>query len=206
VDALWTLGVGADEAGMALTFRPTRLLALPLTCCTILVMPSGVASAAGCANETLIPDATNTALIREATRCLINQERARVGRKPLVASPALIAPAQAHAKQMVKEHYFDHVSPTGSSLLSRVKLYSNYANKHTTVRYTVGENIAWGSFELASPLEIIKSWMCSRGHRDNILDRRYRDVGVGVTSGAPEDVGNDLAGTYSTVFGQRSKR
>lgn len=159
----------------------------------MLFMPAGAASAAGCANETLVPSASNTAQIREATRCLINQERARMGRKPLAASPALAAPAQSFATQMVKEGFFDHVSPTGSSLLMRVK-HSRYVNKRSRARYKVGENIAWGLYELATPVQIIKSWLCSPGHRDNILDRRYRDIGVGVASGAPEDVGDALGG------------
>jgi uncharacterized protein YkwD len=190
---------------MKLTFRSVRLFAVPLTC-AMLFVPAGTASAAGCANETLVPNVSNTAQIREATRCLINQERTRLSRKPLAASPALAAPAQSYATQMVKQGFFDHVSPAGSSLLMRVK-HSSYVSKRTPARsYKIGENIAWGLYELATPVQIIKSWLCSPGHRDNILDRRYRDIGVGVASGAPEDVGDALGGTYSAVFGQRSKR
>jgi uncharacterized protein YkwD len=106
---------------------------------------------------------------------------------------------------MVSQRFFGHVGPEGDSVLLRVKRQSNYISKRTG-RYALGENIAWGSDELGSPLQIVDFWMHSSGHRRNILDRTYRDVGIGVASGAPEDVGGDPAGTYSTVFGQQSKR
>lgn len=188
---------------MDLTCRPSLPLAVPLTC-AMLLLPAGVASAAGCANEMLVPDASNAMQIRAATRCLINQERTRVGRKTLAASVALNVPAQSFAQQMVKGSFFDHVGPTGGSVVLRVKRQSNYLTKRTS-RYAIGENIGWGSEELAAPLETVKSWMESSGHRRNILDRRYRDIGIGVAVGAPEDVGDASAATYTTVFGHRGK-
>jgi len=189
---------------MELSSRTSLLFALPLTCATMLLLPAGAASAAGCANERLVPDASNTVQIRAATRCLINKERARFGRKRLAASAPLNIPAQSFAQQMVKGGFFDHVGPAGTSVLLRVKRQSNYINKRTP-RYAVGENIAWGSEELATPFETVKSWMQSPGHRRNILDRRYRDIGIGIAVGAPEEVDGASAATYSTVFGHRSK-
>lgn len=186
------------------THRPTLLSTVLLTCAIALV-PAGPASAAACANATLVPDGSNIVQVRAATRCLINRERARFGRRPLAASAALNVPAQSHSRQMVEESFFDHVSPAGSSVVTRVKRLSNYINKRTA-RYAVGENLAWGSGDLATPAEIVKSWMHSPGHRRNILERRYRDIGIGVVSGAPQDVRGGRAGTYTTVFGQRSRR
>ena len=184
--------------------RPAYLLALPLTCVT-LIMGAGPASAAACANETLVPNAGNTALIGAATRCLLNQERARFGRKPLADSAALTVPAQRFAQLMVNQRFFGHVGPTGDSVLVRVKRQSNYFSRRT-LRYSVAENIAWGSGELGSPLEVVDFWMHSAGHRRNILDRTYRDIGIGVAAGAPEDVGGAPAGTYTTVFGNQPTR
>jgi uncharacterized protein YkwD len=188
---------------MELSARPYLLLALPLTC-AMLLLPAGAASAAGCADERLLPDASNTAQIRAATRCLINKERARFGRKRLAASASLNIPAQSFAQQMVKDAFFDHVGPAGVSVLLRVKRQSNYITKRTP-RYGVGENIAWGAGVLATPLETVRSWMHSPGHRRNILDRRYRDIGIGVAMGAPEEVPGASAATYSTVFGHRCR-
>ena len=184
--------------------RPTLLFAFLLTCALALV-PGAAASAAGCANETLMPTATNTAQTRAATLCLVNKQRARFGRKRLALSPALNAPAQSYAKQMVTESFFDHVSPAGSTVLNRIKRLSNYITR-STARYAVGENLAWGSGDYGLPVEIVKSWMASPGHRANILNPRFRDIGIGVAFGAPEDVGGEPAGTYATVFGQRTAR
>lgn len=184
--------------------RPALLFALLLTCAMLLV-PVGAASAAACANATLVPDASNTVQIRAATHCLINRERARLRRKPLAASAALDVPAQRYAQQMVGERFFDHVSPAGTTVLTRVKSLSNYITKRTALR-AVGENLAWGCSALATPVQIVKSWMNSPGHRRNILDRRFRDIGIGAAAGAPEDVGDSPAGTYSTVFGRRAAR
>jgi uncharacterized protein YkwD len=66
----------------------------------------------------------------------------------------------------------------------------------------VGENIAWGSQELATPRSIVNGWMHSPGHRANILNRRFREIGIGVSRGAPEP-GFDRAATYATDFGAR---
>jgi uncharacterized protein YkwD len=185
--------------------HPLSLLTALLSCAALL-LPAGAASAASssrCANTTLIPDRTNTAQIRRATRCLINRERRRFGRKPLAANSTLNVPAQAYAQQMARENFFDHVSPTGSTLLKRVKGLTNYLTGRIA-RWSVGENLAWGSQQLGSPVAIVRSWMNSPSHRHNILNPGFRDIGIGVVAGAPEDVGGDPAGTYTTVFGQRS--
>ena len=77
------------------------------------------------------------------------------------------------------------------------------SHKRDRARVKVARNR--GGYTTGDAVQIIKPVVLYR-HRDNILDRRYRDIGVGVASGAPEDVGGALGGTYSAVFGQRSKR
>ena len=51
----------------------------------------------------------------------------------------------------------------------------------------------------------MQNWMSSAGHRENILDSRFRDVGVGIAVGAPAKVAGP-AGTYTTEFGYRVTR
>jgi uncharacterized protein YkwD len=75
-----------------------------------------------------------------------------------------------------------------------------------TRSWSLGENIAWGSGELASPAAIVRSWMHSSGHRRNILDGGFRNIGIGVASGAPADVQGQPAATYTTDFGSRGLR
>jgi len=179
----------------------TTLLSL-LLAGVMLLVPAGGASAAQCADATLTPDAGNISQIRSATRCLINAERTSRGRRALTDSRTLRTPAQRYSERMVREGFFDHVGPDGSTLLSRVRGLSRYLMGARG--YSVGENLAWGSHELATPIEILNSWMNSPGHRRNILDGRFRDIGIGIASGAPESVDGPAA-TYTTVFGQRSR-
>jgi uncharacterized protein YkwD len=65
----------------------------------------------------------------------------------------------------------------------------------------VGENLAWGAGDAATPEHIVVGWMNSPGHRRNILQADYREVGVGVTPGAPEPLAGRRAALYTTDFG-----
>ena len=61
------------------------------------------------------------------------------------------------------------------------------------------ENIAWGQGSRATPRAIVRSWMHSATHRNNILHGGFRVVGIGVTRGTP--VAGLSGGTYTTDFG-----
>jgi uncharacterized protein YkwD len=69
----------------------------------------------------------------------------------------------------------------------------------TRVFPTLGEDLAWGSGTLGTPREIVASWMASPGHRANILDRKFREGGMGVAFGDP-GAGEDGV-TYALDFG-----
>lgn len=79
-------------------------------------------------------------------------------------------------------------------------LGAGYAKKNDG--WTLGENLAWGSYQLATPRSIVRSWMHSPGHRANILSADFHEIGVGVVVGAPE-AGFESAATYVTSFGTR---
>jgi uncharacterized protein YkwD len=72
---------------------------------------------------------------------------------------------------------------------------------------TMGENLAWGTAELATPAAIVEAWLRSPGHRDNVLRPRFREIGVGVLEAAPE-VGWEGSSpvTYVHAFGWRARR
>ena len=53
------------------------------------------------------------------------------------------------------------------------------------------------------PQAMVRLWMDSEGHRDNILNARFRHVGIGVATGAPANIGGGRAATYTTDFGYR---
>jgi uncharacterized protein YkwD len=169
-----------------------------------LAAPSAAAAAAPCPGADLTPTSENVSELRTATLCLLNRERTRRGMKRLVEIPSLRKTAQRYSQTMVAQNFFDHVSPGGSTLLSRVK--GNTAYLQNVSSWGLGENIAWGTGELATPAETMKGWMESSGHRHNILNRRFRHVGIGIALGAPVDAQGMPGATYTTDFGYRQPR
>jgi uncharacterized protein YkwD len=67
----------------------------------------------------------------------------------------------------------------------------------------VGENLAWGSHGYSRPSVIMRMWMNSPGHRANILNGSFREIGVGLAYDAPVEHGGKPACTYATEFGSR---
>jgi uncharacterized protein YkwD len=161
--------------------------------------PAPVAAPADCVNGSLIPTSANIALVRTATICLVNQQRALAGLAPLVESAALDAAAQGHSDDMVANDYFDHVAPSGADVLSRV-VAAGFATVDDVL--DLGENIAAASGSLATPEATVASWMASPPHRANILDPTFRQTGLGITAAVPASLGLGGSGaTYTQTFG-----
>ena len=98
----------------------------------------------------------------------INRERAKVGASPLVLDEKLCEVAQVRAQELVQS--FSHTRPDGSDCYSAlIEMNVNYRS--------AGENIAAGQTTVDSVMEC---WMNSSGHRANILDQRYRKIGIGL--------------------------
>jgi uncharacterized protein YkwD len=135
--------------------------------------------------------------------CVINVERTTRGLAPLRAQGALASVAGRYAREMVQAGFFDHTSPAGSTMLSRIRTTSYLTGAAT---WFVGENIGWGSGTFAAPAAMVDAWMRSPGHRANLLDTRFRDIGIGIASGAPEPNDGALGETYVTDFGRRRPR
>ncbi len=93
---------------------------------------------------------------------------------PLFESPKLDAAAKAKADDMFKNQYFEHISPSGVDPGELVKTFG--------YDYIVtGENLILGNFK--DETEIVQDWMNSPGHRANILNNRYSEIGVAITKG-----------------------
>jgi uncharacterized YkwD family protein len=104
---------------------------------------------------------------------LVNNERSKQGLKPLTSDAKLTEVALAKAKDMSNNNYFDHTSPTYGSPFDMMKKFG--------VSYTyAGENIAKGQ---QTPQEVMKDWMNSQGHRENILKAEYTQIGVAYYNG-----------------------
>ncbi|MGW0659048.1 CAP domain-containing protein [Streptodolium elevatio] len=108
---------------------------------------------------------------------LANVERAKNGCGPLSEDPELKAAALGHSQDMAARDYFSHTGQDGRSAGDRI----------TAAGYswsTWGENIARGQ---QTPESVMEAWMNSPGHRANILNCSFKDLGVGVhiASGGP---------------------
>jgi uncharacterized protein YkwD len=155
-----------------------------------------------CRDARLAPSKTNVRLIRAATLCLVNRERQRHGEAALHWNERLVASAQAHTESMAFGGYFAHVGPRGETPLTRMRR-TGYISSSGRVGYEVGENIAWGSLWLGTPRAIVAAWMASPGHRANILDRRFRETGIGVSPHVGSLAGGQSGGIYTQDFGVR---
>ena len=105
---------------------------------------------------------------------LVNKERAAQGLKPLTLNKELSRVATLKSKDMNDKNYFDHTSPTYGSPFDMMKTF-NISYK------AAGENIAMGQ---RTPSEVMTDWMNSSGHRANILNSNFTELGVGIYKGA----------------------
>jgi uncharacterized protein YkwD len=107
---------------------------------------------------------------------LTNAERAKAGCGALKHNARLHTAATGHSADMSAQNYFDHTSKDGRSFADRIKA-AGY-------RFTAaGENIAKG---YRTAQAVVTGWMNSPGHRANILNCAYTDIGVGyVAAGGP---------------------
>jgi uncharacterized protein YkwD len=87
----------------------------------------------------------------------------------LAPHPALTRAARGHSRDMASRGYFDHRSPEGHGPMQRTQA-AGYQGGF------VGENIAAGH---RTPREVVQGWMDSPGHCLNIMEPRYRFLGVG---------------------------
>jgi uncharacterized protein YkwD len=104
---------------------------------------------------------------------LTNVQRLAAGCPALTANATLTRVAQAHSQDMADHNYFAHESQDGRSPFDRM----------TAAGYTystAAENIAAGQ---RTPAAVMDAWMNSAGHRQNILNCRLTQIGVGVATG-----------------------
>jgi uncharacterized protein YkwD len=161
--------------------------------------PAVPAKAVGdCADADLEPAADNLARIRTAILCLHNQIRAEHHLTALRTNKRLRQAAVGHSRDMVARDYFEHTTPSGVTMVDRI-LKARYVRADEG--WSLGENLAWGTGSYGTPRGAVEAWMASPGHRENILRREYREVGIGIVVGVPS---SDAAGaTYTLDFGVR---
>jgi uncharacterized protein YkwD len=155
--------------------------------------PADECAAAG---SVAVDEATREQAI-DAVLCLVNRERATRGVGAVRASSPLESAAVGHSDAMVSAKFFSHASRNGDSAQRRVARTGYGRNP------LVGETIAWGSGPFATPAQLVGSFLSSTKHRRIMLDRRYRDVGIGIALGAPRAAVPGDATTVTLDFGHR---
>ena len=156
------------------------------------------AGGATCAGTQLEPTPRNLRDVRAAILCLLNAERAARNLPPLHANPSLARAALLHSQEMVSRRYFSHVSANGEDFVSRIRKAGYLRGSRG---WAVGENLAWGSGSYATPAEIVRGWMASPPHKANILNARFREIGIGIALGVPLPDAPGAGATYNTGFG-----
>ena len=125
---------------------------------------------------------------------LQNTERRRHGLRRLAVSRSLNRTARRHARDMVRRHYFGHVSLGGRDVVDRVAS-TGYGRRRG---FAVQENLYWWSPQ-RSARTVVRAWMSSAVHRANLLNGRWRQFGVGVMMRSPNGRrGVTVVGVYGT--------
>lgn len=149
--------------------EPTKNVEKPV------VAPPKVNPAATTTKVTVTPvGSTETELSPDGIVQYTNVERLKAGLGILKIDSRLSASAANKLQDIFKQQYFEHISPSGVGV-------SDLAKQAGYEYVVVGENLALGSF--GSNQSLLSAWMASPGHRANILDPRYQDIGVAVGRG-----------------------
>ncbi len=134
------------------------------------------------ASPYLVPTSAQVPVLSARVLELVNQARARgarCGERPFAPAPPLRLSnmlanvAHDHAADMATHGYFEHEDLTGHTPADRVRA-TGYREK------LVGENIAYGP---QTADEVVKGWMDSPGHCENIMDARFAEMGVAFALG-----------------------
>jgi len=121
--------------------------------------------------------------------------------RTITLSHQLTTAAMSHTRDMASHGYFAHDSGDGSAFWKRIQHYyvpSGYGY------WSVGENLLWSSPDVDSA-EAIKLWFNSPEHKKNMLDPRWREIGIAAlhTSSAPGVYGDHEVTIVTTDFGVR---
>jgi len=154
-----------------------------------------------CANAQLQPEDLTVDEAQDAVLCLLNKRRAAAGMGPLDHNNKLLAAANQHNSYMLKHACFAHQCSGEASMTTRIKSKGYLSG---AMSWQIGENIAWGEEGLATPAAIVDAWMNSPGHRANILNPSYDEIGISAGGGRPGEARHSNAATYTTDFGRTS--
>jgi len=118
-----------------------------------------------------VVDAPQSFLTKSGVLRYTNEQRTNNGLTPLTENSILDTSAKLKVEDMFKNQYFEHISPLGIGI-------GELAQQVNYEYIVIGENLAMGNFENSQKL--VEAWMASPGHRENILNNKYQEIGIAV--------------------------
>jgi uncharacterized protein YkwD len=115
----------------------------------------------------------------------LNEVRAKEGLHPLRVDLSLLRAARDHTRDMIERDFFDHINPDGLAFWDRARA-QGYPSSY------IGENLAAGYLKAA---DAMAGWMESPGHRANILNPDFEEIGIGMLEGG------SMGAYWTQVFG-----
>jgi uncharacterized protein YkwD len=161
--------------------RASHTAATALSACLISLALSAASAdtalASSCSGSAARAASASPGKLRSALMCLVNHRRAASGLRALKVDRRLQKAATRHARDMVRNHFFDHQRPGGPDLTERLR-------RAGWRGHAWGENIAYGCGSMGTPRATLRMWMNSPPHRAILLSGTYRSAGLGVTTSA----------------------
>jgi uncharacterized protein YkwD len=142
------------------------------------------------------------AVLEEAVVGRMNEIRRSRGLRPLRLNRRLQSAAIFHSRDMGRRGYFEHDSISGTPFWRRIERF--YPSRGFS-SWTVGENLLWGTGTYG-PAFAVREWMNSPPHRQNILSREWREVGIGAAhfAQAPGEYRGRAVTIMTADFGART--
>jgi uncharacterized protein YkwD len=146
--------------------RAARILLVALALAALL--PAAGSAAPLCTHVALTP-------LESGVLVDINAFRRAHHLQPLRVNLRLNAAAREHTLQMARDGYFAHDSADGSAFWKRIQ---SFYPSSAWAFWSVGENLLWASPEV-TPARALRLWLASPEHRANLMNPRWREIGVG---------------------------
>jgi uncharacterized protein YkwD len=143
-----------------------------------------------------------TAALETAVVARVNVIRRGRGLRPLRWNRRLAAAADYHSRDMAHKGYFEHDSANGTAFWRRIERFYTSRGFRS---WTVGENLLWASDTYGASFAV-REWMESPPHRENLLSRDWREIGIGAVtvSSAPGAYGGRAVTIVTADFGART--
>jgi uncharacterized protein YkwD len=143
-----------------------------------------------------------TAALEAAVVNRINLVRRGRGLRALRWNRRLARAADYHSQDMARKGYFEHDSANGTAFWRRIERF--YPSRGFR-SWTVGENLLWASDTYGADFAV-REWMNSPPHRQNILSRDWREIGIGAVTvrSAPGEYGGRAVTIVTADFGART--